>query len=501
MRTDLQILRTEDDAVERDELLHLFVAPEDLYAPTEWGDLLRLEHFRFHDVRLVAGADRFWRLLLCNPATGMWRMQGRTDFPSLADAMLANANLEASHMAETNIIILEKVRRKFQRHIETTAGGSANRALQRAPRLAEDQTLRIPPVNAGFLDPVGRFPVLLAGDKIISLADGALALPRDLRAYHLLDMIPGRTSYVPDAADQETPGAVMMESFLRFLGNGDEEIIARRLGWQLCGRHATLDVIAGDHGALRLLAKALLETLGPSGIHILSMARGNIRARDIARGMEEARLCVWLGADTRRRFPVWEVNDLVSQGDPLRQGNLIALVADWPDDWNTLDRRIADTCGWAWRVQGMLNDQRIDVDTLLSQDGRECLLSMLISGAARSRAEFQGSEASPKTGNPGQVAATEYSLACAEEMKLTGSSPVHRILYRALQFTGEADDVMTMSDIDDAVTAVGEDPVDHSVVGRALRVMWPAAEPGRNRIDGVQTRVIRRVAPRSDGQR
>ena len=324
--------------------------------------------------------------------------------------------------------------------------------------------------------------------------------PRDLRTHYLLDMMPGPTSYVPQVANEETPGAVMMRRFLRFLGNGNQEIITRRLGWQLCGRHTTLDVIAGDHGALRLLARALLETLGPSGVHILSMAKGNIRTWDIAHGLEEARLCVWPGADVRSKFPAREVNDLINQIDPLRQENLLALVADWPDDWNTLDHRIADTCGWAWRARGILSDQGIDVDAMLGQDGRECLLSMLISGAVRSRAEFQDSGASPETGNPGQVAATEYSLACAEEMKLTGSSPVHRILHRALQFTGDPNDVMTMVDVEDAIAAVGEDPVGHHVIGKAIRRLWPAAEPGRERIDGVQVRVIRRVAPKPDGR-
>ena len=498
-QTGPQAIGTADDVVEQDVPLHLFVPPEELYAPTGWGDLLRLLNFGFDDVRLVLGADRTWRLLVRNEATGMWRMQGRPDFPPLADAMLADANLEALRVAEAEPIITEKVRRKFQRHIETTAGGADPRALRRAPRLAEDRTLPIPRVDGSSLNPVGRLPLWLAGDEIISLTDGAVVSPRDLRTHYLLDMMPGPTAYVPDAAHQETPGAVMMRRFVHFLGNGDEEIITRRLGWQLSGRHATLDVVAGDHAALRLLARALMETLGPSGVHILSMAKGPIRARDIAHGLAEARLCVWPGADARTKFPVWEVNDLINEVDPLRQGNLLALVADWPDDWDTLDHRIADTCGWAWRVQGALSDHDIDVDTMLGQDGRECLLSLLVSGAVRSRAELQDSGASPETGNPGRVAATEYSLACAEEMRLTGSSPVHRALYRALQFTGDPSDVMTFADVEEAIAAVGEDPVGHHVIGKAIRQLWPAAEAGRPRIGGVQARVIRRVAARSAG--
>ena len=498
-QTDLPDIGTADGVVEQDGPLRLFAAPDELYAPTGWGDLLRLVNFRLDDVRLVGGADRTWRLLLRNSSTGLWRMQGRSDFLPLADAMMADTNLEALRVADATPIVPEKVKRKFRRHIETTAGGADLRALRRASRLAEDRTVPILHVDASFLNPVGRLPVWVAGDEIVSLTDGAVVSPRDLRTHHLLDMVPGPTAYVPDAAHRETPGAVMMTQFVRFLGNGDQSTISRRLGWALCGRHATLDVIAGDHGALHLLARALLETLGPSGVHILSMADGPIRARDIARGLEEARLCVWPGADARTKFPVWEVNDLLNRMDPLRQGNLLALVADWPDDWNSLDRRIADTCGWAWRVQEILSDQDIDIDIMLGQDGRECLLALLVSGAVRSRADFQDGGTCPETGNPGQVAATEYSLACAEEMRLVGSSPVHRILYRALQFTGDPNDVMTMADVDSDISAVGEDPVAHHLIGKAIRRLWPAAESWRGPIDGVQSRAIRRVAPKPDG--
>ena len=213
--------------------------------------------------------------------------------------------------------------------------------------------------------------------------------------------------------------------------------------------------------------------------------------------MEVARLCVWPGADTRSKFPVWEVHYLISQVDSFRQGNVIALVADWPDDWDTLDHRIAATCGWAWRVEGLLDAQGLDVDALLDQDGRECLLSMLVGGAGRSHAELRDSGSSREAGKPGPVATTEYSLACAEEMKLAGSSSTHRILYTALGFTDDPDDVMFMNDIDDAIAAVGEDPVGHHVIGKTIRQMWPAVESGRDRVDGAQARVVRRVAPRS----
>ena len=179
---------------------------------------------------------------------------------------------------------------------------------------------------------------------------------------------------------------------------------------------------------------------------------------------------------------------------------MLLLVADWPEDWDALDHRVAATLGWAWRVQGLLADQGIDVDALLDQDGREYLLAALIGGAVRSCAEFQQGGAARSAGDAGQVAGNEYSLACAEELKLAGSSPVHRVLYRALRFTGDAADVMTMADIDDAMTAVEEDPVDHAVVGKALRVMWPAVESVRDRIAGTQVRVVRGVAPRSEGR-
>ena len=265
-RTEPEVVhRPEDHVPERDELLHLFVDPEDLYASTDWGDLLRLVNFQFDNVRLVAGPDRTWRLLLCNPATGMWRMQGRPDFQPLADVMLADANWEALRLAAAKPIVLEKTRRKLERHVETTGGGSITRALRRAPRLAEDPTLPISRVDISSPNEVRRCPVLMVGGQTINLLDGISVSSSDLQNRYLLDMTPGPTPYVPDAFAHETPGAVMMRRFLHYLGNGDPEIIARRLGWHLCGHHATLDVIAGDHGALRLLARALRETLGPTG--------------------------------------------------------------------------------------------------------------------------------------------------------------------------------------------------------------------------------------------
>ena len=482
-----------------DATTQIFATTHDLYGTHPWGDLLRLAAFHQDDVRLVTGPDRT-RLLLWNRATGMWRVQGTGDFQGLADAMLAEANEHALEAAEADPTVDPRTVKRFKRHCESAAGVSAARALRLVSRLTMDPTVQIPRVDATVLNRVAERPVLVAGDRIISLTDGAVLSPGDLQTHYLLDMASAAASYVPDATDSEAPGAVMMQTFLRYLGNGDDQIIARRLGWQLCGHHETLDVIAGDHGALHLLARALRETLGPGGVHILSMDRGQIRARDVAHGMEQARLCVWPGADTRHKFPVWEVNDLISQANPFRQGNMLLLAADWPEDWDALDHRVAATLGWAWRVQGQLSDQGIDVDIMLDQDGKEYLLAALITGAVRSSAEVREIGTSRGGGTLGQVAGTEYSLACAEELRLAGSSPVHRVLYRALRFTSDAADVMTMADIDDAMTAVEEDPVDHAVVGKALRVMWPAVESVRDRIAGTQVRVVRGVAPRSEGR-
>ena len=477
----------------------MFVETHELYGANPWGDLLRLVAFHADDLRLVTGPGQT-RLLLWNRASGMWCMQGRGDFQGLADAMLAEANETALEMAKADPTVGARTMSRLGRWCASASSVSATRALKSVSRLAMDPTVQIPRVDAGVLNRVIERPVLLASDQIIGLTDGAVVSPGDLQTHYLLDMTSAPTSYVPDAADREAPGAVMMGTFLRYLGNGNGEILTRRLGWQLCGPHGTLDVIAGDHGALHLLARALRDTLGPSGVHILSMARGTIRARDIAHGMEESRMCVWLGADTPSRFPVWEVNDLICQLHPFRQGNMLALVADWPRDWDALDHRIATTVGWAWRVHGWLVQQGIDVDALLDQDGREYLLAALIRGAVQSSAEFQAGIGSRSAGDPGSVAGTQYSRACAEDLKLAGSSPVHRVLYQALDFTSNADDVMTMADIDDAISAVGGDPVDHAVVGRALRVMCPGVESGRDRIDGTQTRVVRGVSPRSEGR-
>ena len=482
--------------VHRPSPAQMFVRTHELYGANPWGDLLRLVAFNAYDVGLVTGPGQT-RLLLRNRTTGMRCIQGRGDFQGLADAMLAEANESALEEAEADPTVGARTVKRLRRRCASASGVSATQALKSVSRLAMDPTVQIPRVDAGVLNRVIERPVLLAGDQIISLTDGAVVSPEDLQAHYLLDMTPAPTSHVPDTVDRETPGAVMMDAFLRYLGNGDAEILTRRLGWQLCGSHGTLDVIAGDHGALRLLARALRDTLGPSGVHILSMERGQIRARDVAHGMEESRLCVWPGADAPSRFPVWEVNSLVTDVNPVRQGNLVALVADWPEGWDTLDHRIAATCGWAWRVHGLLAEQGVDVDTMLDQDGREYLLAALISGAVRSRAESQEGGGYQSAGDPGRVAGTDYSRACAEEMRVAGAKADHRILYRALQFTDDPHHMMTLAEIDDAIAAIGEEPLPHNGGGKWGRKMWPQVESDRPWIDGTQTRAIRRISPRA----
>ena len=479
-----------------DATSNIFVTTQELYAANAWGDLLRLVNFNGSDVCLVVGADQT-RPLLWDRSTGTWYMQGRGDFQGLADTMLAYANSTALEMAEADPTVGAWIVKKLKRRCESNSGVSATHALKLVSRLAVDPTVQIPRVDVSVLNRLTARPVLLAGDaiEIVGLSDGTVLSPRDIREHYLLSMVPGPTPYIPSATNRETPGAVMMQQFLRYLGNGDGEIIARRLGWQLCGHHETLDVIAGDHGALRLLARALRDTLGPSGVHILSLDRGTIRARDIAHGMEEARLCVWPGADTRSTFPVWEINGLITDVTPFRQGNVLAFVADWPEGWDTLDHRIAATCGWAWRVQGLLSEQDIDVDTMLDQAGRECLLALLVEGARDAVVQFQASQ--ENGGDPSQVAATDYSRACAEEMRVAGAKAAHRILYRALRCTNDPRHVMTLAEIDDAIAAIGEEPLPHNGVGKWVRRMWPQVQSDRPWIDGTQTRVIRLISPRA----
>ena len=484
------------DKVQPEIVIHLHSTLEELFAPNDWGDVLRLVNFKWYESRVTPDREGQWRLLLYNRSTGMWRMQGNSDFQPLFDLMLSEANEAGLEFAESEPTTSDLVRGRLRRHIETWGGGSVSKALKRCTRLADDPCVPIHRVDPSSLNRVERYPVILCEDNTVSLTDGVVVDRADLQRHFLLDMAPAPTAFVGDATDSEAPGAVMMKRFLRCLGNGDETILCRRLGWQLCGHHQTIDVIAGDYDGLSLLGRALRDTLGPSGARILSMGRGAVTTRHIADTMEQARLCLWMGADTAKTIPVWELHSLISDIDSYRQGNLLLLVTDWPSDWETLDHRMTSKCAWAWRVQGSLADQGIDPELMLDQDGREFLLAKLVEGATHGYRQFQDTKNETGIGDPGEVAAGEYTRACAEELQLAGAKPEHRTLCRAVRFTDDAHDVMTLADIADAITAMGEDPIPRHVVGKMVPQIWPGVEADRDRIDGTQKRVIRRIAPR-----
>ena len=248
---------------------------------------------------------------------------------------------------------------------------------------------------------------------------------------------------------------------------------------------------------MAVLARVLQAALGPSGARVLSMEKGSVKPRDLADGIEKARLCLWLGADTAKAVPAWEVNALTDDFGARRPGNLVLLVSDWPEGWETLDHRIARKFAWAWRVQGALAELGIDPDTLLDEGAQRFLVSMLVEGAIESHAQFQATKMATGVGDAGQVASTEYSRACAEEMRVAGAKDSHRALYAALRYTGDARDIVTLADVDDALRSVGEETIPHHVVGKVIRRMWPQADPRRDPIAGTQTRVIRRVASRT----
>ena len=484
------------DKVQPEIVIHLHSTLEELFAPHDWGDVLRLVNFKWYESRVTPDREGQWRLLLYNRSTGMWRMQGNSDFQPLFDLMLSEANEAGLEFAESEPTTSDLVRGRLRRHIETWGGGSVSKALKRCTRLADDPCVPIHRVDPSSLNRVERYPVILCEDNTVSLTDGVVVDRADLQRHFLLDMAPAPTAFVGDATDSEAPGAVMMKRFLRRLGNGDETILCRRLGWQLCGHHQTIDVIAGDYDGLSLLGRALRDTLGPSGARILSMGRGAVTTRHIADTMDQARLCLWMGADTAKTIPVWELHSLISDIDSHRQGNLLLLVTDWPSDWETLDHRMTSKCGWAWRVQGSLADQGIDPELMLDQDGREFLLAKLVEGATHGYRQFRDTKNETGIGDPGEVAAGEYTRACAEELQLAGAKPEHRTLCRAVRFTDDAHDVMTLADIADAITAMGEDPIPRHVVGKMVPQIWPGVEADRDRIDGTQKRVIRRIAPR-----
>ena len=477
------------------ETFHLFSTQAELLALSDWGNALRLANFRRDRIRLTTDQARRCIPLLLNLYTGMWRMQGNPHFQSLFDVTLSEANEEALEFAEKDPTISNRSLGRLRKYIEASGGGSVSKVMRQSARLADDPCVPIDQVDPSSLNRVDRYPVLLCGHEVVSLTDGGVVNPADLQDLFLLDMTSAPTAFVRDAANSEAPGAVMMHRFLRFLGNGDETMPCQRLGWQLCGHHSTIDVIAGDYDGLSLLGRALQDTLGPSVAQVLSMGRGAVRPQHIADSMEQARLSLWTGADTAKTIPVWELHALVSHVEPRRQGNLILLVADWPSDWDTLDHRIARRCGWAWRVQGSLTDQGIDPEVMLNQDGRQFLLAKLVEGATHGYRQFHDTKKENGVGDPSLVAANDYSRACAEELQIAGADPHYRTLYRALRFTDDARDAMTQADIEYAITAMGEDPIPHNGVGKIVPRLWPGVEVSRPRIDGEQKRVIRRIAP------
>ena len=476
--------------------VRVFSGLDKLFAPHDWGDVLRLVNFKSGDIRLAYDQDGHREPLLRNPATGMWRLPDTPGFHALFDVMLSEANSAALDLAQQGDIVTDRVRRRLQQHVDHFSAGSVTKALKRAERLADDRCVPIGHIDMGDLNRLDRFPVLPCANQLISLAHGTVQRPEDLTPHYLLDVPPCPTAYVPEALESEAPGAVMLKRFLQHLGRGDERLLTQRIGWQLCGPHENVDVIAGDHSALSLLARALRTTLGAGGAQTASMGRGELRSRDLADRMERTRLCLWVGADTARRIPVWEIHALVSDLNPRRQGNVLLLVSDWPEEWEALDHRIAGKCGWAWRVEGKMSDHGIDPDVMLDQDGRQYLLAMLVDGASRAWRQFNASKADTGIGDPSQVAATDYSRACAEDLRVAGANAQHRTLYRALRFTDDSWDVMTLADIDDAVTDTGEEIIPHHVIGKMIRRMWPEVESDRDLMDGTQTRIIRRIAPR-----
>ena len=477
--------------------INLFSSLDELFATSDWGDVLRIVNFRPNDIGLVLNENSSWDVAVFNWATGMWRMQGATDFPPLWDSLLSEANETALDLVEQGELISDRACRKLRNHVASSTRASAMRAAKRAPRLAEDRLAPVDRVDVSLLNPVDRHPVFPCRNGVISLVDGTFVDPRDIQKHFLLDMTPSHVSHVPDAVDSDSQGAETMRRFLRYLGCGDEWALPKRLGWQLCGHHHTVDVIAGDLRALNLLARVLRATLGPSGARLFSIGKGAIKPRDLAFGMEQARLCLWSGADTGKKFPVWEANALINHVDPKRQGNLTLLVSNWPDEWETLDHRIASTCGWAWRAEGSLIEQCIDPDALFDDHAEELLLAMLVEGAITSLCEFYATKADTGIGDPSRVAATDYSRDCAEEMRVAGGNAVHRALYTALRYTGDPHDLVTFDDIEAALKAAGAAPIPHHVVGKIIGQMWESAKSSREQIDGTQTRVIRCVAPRT----
>ena len=61
---------------------------------------------------------------------------------------------------------------------------------------------------------------------------------------------------------------------------------------------------------------------------------------------------------------------------------------------------------------------------------------------------------------------------------------------RSQQCTDDPDDVMTLAEMVSAISAIGEEPTPHHVIGREIRRMCLDVEAGRLGIAGDQTRVF-----------
>ena len=70
---------------------------------------------------------------------------------------------------------------------------------------------------------------------------------------NLLKPAPCPTGCDVDADQADTPGATAMSDFVEWLESGYPGSLTHRLGWQLCGPHRSIDVIAGPDETTHLL--------------------------------------------------------------------------------------------------------------------------------------------------------------------------------------------------------------------------------------------------------
>ena len=171
-------------------VIHLHSTLEELFAPNDWGDVLRLVNFKWDESRVTPDREGQWRLLLHNRSTGMWRMQGNSDFQPLFDLMLSEANEDGLEFAESEPTTSDLVRGRLRRHIEGSSGGSVSKAVRRSARLADDPCVPIHRVDPSSVNRVERYPVILCEDNTVSLTDGVVVDRADLQRHFLLDMAP-----------------------------------------------------------------------------------------------------------------------------------------------------------------------------------------------------------------------------------------------------------------------------------------------------------------------